>query len=231
MAKISEDIKNLAVMAHDLKAPLSAVVNILSIIEKRYVDDPNKIVELVFRARKKTETLIKIVDDIVDYTLLETGENIKREKLDISNIIEESVSITRPYTKDKNISLDYRHKSCKKKYVRGNYTFLLRAFNNVIINAIKYNRKNGRIDIHCSENNNDAVNIEISDSGTGIAQEDLKNVFNIFSRGKLARENIEEGIGLGLALVKQIVKDHEGTINISSTSGAGTKVNIILPLF
>ena len=64
MVKISEDVKNLAIMAHDLKAPLSAVVNLLTIIEKGYVDDPEKVKDLISRARKKTETTIKIVDDI-----------------------------------------------------------------------------------------------------------------------------------------------------------------------
>ena len=226
-----KDIKNLAVIAHDLKAPISAVIDLLSVIEKGYVDDPNKVRELISRARQKSETLIKMVEDILDYTMLEGTSEMKREKLDIFSIIKESISIIRPYAKDRNISLNYCQKSCREKYVNGNDTALLRAFNNVFMNAVKYNRENGKIDTRCSENSNQTMTIEIRDTGIGISKEDLKNVFDIFSRGKEASKNFNGSIGLGLAIVKQIIKDHDGSIYISSTLDVGTTVNIKLPLF
>ena len=77
--KMLKDIKNLAVIAHDLKAPISAVIDLLSVIEKGYVDDPNKVRELISRARQKSETLIKMVEDILDYTMLEGTSEMKRD--------------------------------------------------------------------------------------------------------------------------------------------------------
>lgn len=230
ITKVSENVKRLAVMAHDLKAPLSAVVDLLNIIEKGYVDDPNKVKELISRARQKSEIVIKMVEDILDYTLLESQSKMSREKLDIFTIIEESVSIIRPYAIDRKISLDYGRRPRGEKYVNGVRTFLLRAFNNIMMNAVKYNKENGTIDINCFENSNRTVTVEIKDTGIGIPKKDLKNVFDIFSRGSQAGKSIDGSIGLGLAIVKQIIKDHNGSIHISSTPGVGTTVTIKLPL-
>lgn len=226
---MQQDIRNLAVIAHDLKAPLSAVVDLLSVLEKGYVDDPEKMKELICRARKKSEALIKIVDDILDYTVLENKSQMKRERINLFDIIDESFSIIKPYAKEKSITINYSRNSCLEKHVFGNYTFLLRAFNNIIMNAVKYNREEGRIDIRCFERFGKFIIIEVSDTGIGISEEDKQKVFNIFMRGKEARKNIDGSIGLGLSLVRQIIKDHEGTIDLDSIEGEGTTVTIKLP--
>jgi signal transduction histidine kinase len=229
MAKISEDIKNLAIMAHDLKAPLSAVVNLLTIIEKGYVDDPEKVKDLISRARKKTETSIKMIDDIFDYTLTGSKGELKYEKLDIFTIVEEAVSIIRPYAAARQISLDY-DRCCKRKYVNGNFTFLLRAFNNLIMNAVKYNKAKGKVSVSCVEQD-DRLIIEVEDTGIGIPEEELAHIFDFFSRGKETGKNDVTGLGLGLALVKQIIKDHDGTVWITSDLGSGTTAAITLPVY
>ncbi|MCK4943367.1 MAG: HAMP domain-containing histidine kinase [Candidatus Aminicenantes bacterium] len=230
MSKIEENVKSLAVIAHDLKAPLSAVVDLLNVVEKGYVDDPVKVLELITRARKKSEGLIRIVEDILDYTLLENKSQMKRERLNLIEIIDESYSIIEHYARQNNISIHYSQGSCREKYVFGNYTFLLRAFNNVIMNAVKYNKENGRIDIRCFEKFGRLIVVEISDTGIGIPPEDIESIFTIFSRGKKARRNIDGSIGLGLSLVNQIIKDHEGSIDVDSTVGVGTTLTIKLPL-
>lgn len=230
MVKIPDDVKNLAIMAHDLKAPLSAVVNLLSIVEKGYVDDPEKVKDLVSRARKKTETLIKMVDDIFDYTLLENKAELKVEKLDLFSIIEEAVFTVKPFAAERQVALHY-DRCCREKYVKGNFTFLFRAFNNVFMNAVKYNREKGRVDIRCIEDSDQTVAIEVSDTGIGIPEEDLGNIFDLFSRGKEARKDIASGLGLGLALVKEIVGSHDGSVEIVSDLDVGTRVTIKLPLF
>ncbi len=232
MEEITEEVKSLAIMAHDLKAPLSAVVNLLSIIEKGYVEDANKVKELIGRARQKSETMIRMVEDILDYTQLENKTMMKREKLNIYSILEESFSIMRAFAEGKNITLVALFDSPphQQAHVHGNFTFLLRAFNNVIMNAIKYNRDQGKVEVHCQENEDQTFTIEVIDTGIGISDEDKIHVFALFHRGKEARKNIDGSIGLGLALVKQIIDDHGGTIEIASTVGVGTRISIKLPL-
>jgi signal transduction histidine kinase len=230
MNRIDGNIRNLAVIAHDLKAPLSAIVDLLNVLEKGYVEDPEKVKEFISRAKKKSEQLIRVVEDILDYAVLENKSQMKRERLNVFEIIEESYSIIEPLARKKKVSINFSRHSCCEKYIYGNYTFLLRAFNNVIMNAVKYNRENGKVDIRCFDRYNKDVIVEISDTGIGISEDDIKQVFNIFVRGKEARKNIDGSLGLGLSLVKQIIKDHEGSISIESTVDVGTTLTIILPI-
>jgi len=223
--------KTLAIMAHDIKAPLSAVVSILDVINKGYINnDIDKIKELVKRATQKSESLIHMVDDILDYTLLADKSKMKQETVHLYDIFKESFSTMKPYVEKNNITLSYSQNDLgKNKYVSGNKTFLLRAFNNLIMNAIKYNRKDGNISVECWEEN-DEVNIKVSDTGIGIPEDEVNKIFHIFERGRYARKNIDGSLGLGLSLVKQIVDDHDGKIGVTSTVGVGTTITVTLPL-
>jgi signal transduction histidine kinase len=233
---MSEYGKALAIMAHDLKAPLSAIVSILSVINKGYVTDMAKAKELVARASKKAEALIAMVNDILDYTLLTDKSMMKLERVDLYEVLNECVSTMKPYADELEITLS----TCKElnemvkgeTIVNGNYTFLMRVFDNLIGNAIKYNKKNGKITIDCKRNTKKkAATISITDTGIGIPEEDMSKIFNIFERGKYARRNINGSLGLGLSLVRQIVEDHYGEIHVSSTVGVGTAVTVTLPLY
>jgi len=231
MPEVNEERKMLAIMAHDIKAPLSAIVDLLDVITRGYVQDIDKTKELVSRARQKAETLVAMVDDILDYTLLSDKSAMKRGPVDLYEVLKESVSTMKPYTSNLNIDLVCNDMSCRNLFVNGNYTFLLRVFNNLIMNAIKYNRENGRIAIDCAGDLKEKiVKIAVKDSGIGIPKDEIDNVFKIFERGRHARKNINGSLGLGLSLVKQIVDDHDGRINLTSSVGVGTTITVTLPL-
>ncbi len=232
MSNISEDKKALAVLAHDIKGPVSAVIDLLNIIDRGYVTDPEKSKQLISRAIKKASTIIRIVDDILDYSKLEDKSLMKREKLNIFNTLDESITLMRPYAEKRNIILEQCEFCINQEYVYGNHTFLMRVFNNVIMNAIKYNKKGGKIIFKSYRDEKDQnIVMEITDTGIGISTDDIEKVFLIFERGSNARRNIDGSIGLGLSLVKQIVEDHEGTIEISSELNVGTTLKITLPLY
>jgi signal transduction histidine kinase len=227
---MTEDRKALTIMAHDIKAPLSAIVNLLSVIEKGYIADIAKARELVGRACQKAETLILMVDDILDYTLLANKDMMKRETINIYEVLIDSISTLKPYADERQIRLSYGPEISGEVMVNGNYTFLLRVFNNLVMNGIKYNKDQGNISIHCVEDDTaNTITTKISDTGIGISKEDLGRVFNIFERGKNARKNVDGSIGLGLSLVKQIIEEHKGKINITSTLGVGSTVVVTLP--
>lgn len=233
MEHLSEDRHALAVLAHDIKAPLSAIIDLLIVIEKGYIKSPEKSRELVSRAIKKASIVIKMVDDILDFSKLADKSLMKMQKLNIFSILNESINMMKPYSDSRNIKLKHCEFCLNEKFILGNQTFLIRVFNNLIMNAIKYNRKNGEIFFNSYETPKEEkkyIVIEIEDTGIGISKKDLESVFDIFKRGSNARKNIDGSIGLGLSLVKQIVKDHDGEIEISSTYGAGTKIKIMLPL-
>jgi signal transduction histidine kinase len=230
--KVVEQMKHpLASMAHDIKAPLISIIDLLALIEKGYVDDAGKSKELVGRAYAKAESLLKMVDDILDYTLLSHKAEINRERLDLRELLDESISTMKHFADERGLTINLTDPEKLDYSVFGNRTFLIRAFNNILMNGIKYNKPGGRIEVSIrSLLLRTKAGVSFEDTGIGIDHEDLKKVFNIFERGKYARRNIDGSIGLGLALVKQIVADHAGAIRLWSRPGLGTKVTIVLPL-
>ncbi len=232
MSILSDDKKALAILAHDIKGPLSSITELLNIIAKGYVVDPEKSKELILRAIKKASLLIKMVDDILDYSKLDNKSLMKKEKTDIFTALNESITLMRQYAENRNITIEQCDFCHNEEYVYGNHTFLLRVFNNIIMNAIKYNKKDGRIIFKSyRDEENENIVMEFTDTGIGISKEDIDKVFLIFERGSNARRNMDGSIGLGLSLVKQIIEDHDGTIEISSTLNVGTTIKIIFPLY
>ena len=135
------------------------------------------------------------------------------------------------YIEQKQINLTYSQDLCKEHYVYGNRTFLIRAFNNILMNAIKYNREHGTITVDCLQNTQrNTITIKFNDTGIGIPADDFDKVFKIFERGKQARRNLDGSLGLGLALVKQIIDFHYGDITVNSAADIGTTVIVTLPL-
>ncbi len=227
----NEDQKALAVMAHDLKAPLSTVIDLLDVINKGYVEDVEKMKDLVSRATQKAEILIVMLDDILDYTLLANRTMIKMEDLNLVDVLKESFSMMRPYAEERGITVHCKKECLGVANIEGNYTFLLRVFNNILMNAVKYNKENGEITAGYSiDAQKNTVTVTISDTGIGIPEEDMGKVFRMFERGRNARRNINGSLGLGLSLVKQIIEDHKGEIDITSTVGVGTTIVVTLPL-
>ena len=222
----------LAVMAHDIKTPLTSIVSLLNVIKKGYVTDYDKVKDLVTRAGRQAETLIAMIDDILDYTLLADKSKVQREAVHLAEVFHDSLSAMKDYARQRNIAISSSPDIGSEAYIYGSYTFLLRAFNNILMNAIKYNRENGTIDITCLENTDkNTLVINFNDSGIGIPQEDLDKVFKIFERGKQARRNLDGSLGLGMALVKQIIQYHLGEILVTSAVDIGTTVIVTLPLF
>ena len=230
---LTRDEKALAIMAHDIKTPLMSIVSMLAVIKKGYVDDDTeKTKDLVIRSIKQAESLIAMLDDILDYTLLADKSNVRREPVHLFDVFKESINVMGTYVEQKHIEFAYAPDLGKEQYIYGNRTFLLRAFNNILMNAIKYNKEEGTITIDCRENNHkDNIAINFIDTGIGIPSEDQEKVFKIFERGGQARKNLDGSLGLGLSLVKQIIDFHFGKITMKSIVDKGTTITVTLPLF
>jgi signal transduction histidine kinase len=114
-------------------------------------------------------------------------------------------------------------------YIHGDQLQLYRVMMNILTNAVKYTPTGGCIDIRLQVEDEQAL-IEISDTGLGIAPEDLPHIFNRFYRIDSARNRDQGGTGLGLAIVKAIVAAHGGKISVESIIGEGTTFFVSLPL-
>ena len=148
-------------------------------------------------------------------------ENYPKEKIDFSALTE-SVCEDLALIRDKNINLSANIK--KNIFINGNGSLLIRAISNLILNAYRYGKENGYINVSLKEVQNNII-FEVEDNGIGISENDLTKIFDRFYRADSSRT--QGGTGLGLAITKEIVEFHGGKITAESKFGKGSKFKII----
>jgi len=208
-------------IAHEVRNPLSSIKMSLQILEKRLCPEGNDLKRFKI-AEKEVEHLEKLVSDILIFARPLEPE---MKKADISNFLENSLNMAEKEIAEKKIEVlkNFDHGI---PAVNFDSAMLKQALLNVYLNAIDAMDEGGRLSISTKplrKNNQSSVVIEIEDNGCGIDPEDIPHLFNPFFTKK------KYGTGLGLTQVKKIIDLHQGTIEIVSAKGKGTKVVIALP--
>ena len=218
-------------MSHEIRTPLNAIVGLSEDMKDRDVcpdimkEDLNDIIDA-------SHTLLEIVGNIMDINKIESE---KMEIVEVSyNFKEEISSLARVQSiriKDKKIDYKINISDDIPYELIGDKQHVKEIINNLLSNAIKYTDEGiVAMNITCF-NNNDICNLEIEvyDTGRGIKKEDLKRLYNKFDRLDVEKNSTIEGTGLGLAITKKLVELLNGTINVESEYGEGTKFNVIIP--
>ena len=221
----------LSSMSHEIRTPLNAIVGLSEDMKDRDVcpdimkEDLNDIIDA-------SHTLLEIVGNIMDINKIESE---KMEIVEVSyNFKEEISSLARVQSiriKDKKIDYKINISDDIPYELIGDKQHVKEIINNLLSNAIKYTDEGiVAMNITCF-NNNDICNLEIEvyDTGRGIKKEDLKRLYNKFDRLDVEKNSTIEGTGLGLAITKKLVELLQGTINVESEYGEGTKYNVIIP--
>ncbi|MDY3801395.1 MAG: ATP-binding protein [Bacilli bacterium] len=221
----------LSSMSHEIRTPLNAIVGLSEDMKDRDVcpdimkEDLNDIIDA-------SHTLLEIVGNIMDINKIESE---KMEIVEVSyNFKEEISSLARVQSiriKDKKIDYKINISDDIPYELIGDKQHVKEIINNLLSNAIKYTDEGiVAMNITCF-NNNDICNLEIEvyDTGRGIKKEDLKRLYNKFDRLDVEKNSTIEGTGLGLAITKKLVELLNGTINVESEYGKGTKFNVIIP--
>jgi len=161
--------------------------------------------------------------------LLSTIES-KKDLMEVSpvNIAGQLKAVIHQYewsTLEKGIMMSY---SLSDTTVKGDPALLYSVWENLLTNAIKYNRENGKIDIELAETDVEVV-VVIKDTGVGLSQKEIERIFDRFYRADASRARSVEGTGLGLSIVKSIVDLHHGKIDLVSIEGKGTTFTVLLP--
>ena len=221
----------LSSMSHEIRTPLNAIVGLSEDMKDRDVcpdimkEDLNDIIDA-------SHTLLEIVGNIMDINKIESE---KMEIVEVSyNFKEEISSLARVQSvriKDKKIDYKINISEDIPYELIGDKQHIKEIINNLLSNAIKYTDEGiVAMNITCF-NNNDICNLEIEvyDTGRGIKKEDLKRLYNKFDRLDVEKNSTIEGTGLGLAITKKLVELLQGTINVESEYGEGTKFNVIIP--
>ena len=181
----------------------------------------------LYKSLHHVDRLTKIVNSIVDISALEAGKiGLKKEMVDMVSIAREAMAIFRPVAQNKVVEL--RSSFAKeKRELCADREKIRQALLNLIDNGIKFTEK-GFVEVKIGDTK-DAIECVVSDTGAGINNEDLPKAFERFQQFKRASCQGEKGVGLGLAIVREIVWLHGGRIWIESELGKGTRVSFSLP--
>lgn len=214
----------LARVAHEARQPLAAARAAFELI--RHSPDNARRERACVVLDKQLVRLTRLFDDLLEASRLRFAATILRvERVDLCRLVEEVVESVRPQAAERHQRLD----ACLPEHpvwMQGDSVRLQQVVSNLLVNGIRYTGPGGRISVELSHDMGDAV-LTVSDTGQGIAADLLPHVFEPFTRGE---GGTEQGLGVGLAIARQLVELHGGTICASSAGpGNGSEFVVILP--
>lgn len=167
-----------------------------------------------------------MVDNFLDLSRLERGIELKREPLDLSEVVENAIHPLDVKIQEKDIRLEVEVPSGLS--LLADKELMVIAVKNLVDNAVKFSHNAGRVEVKGWEDGNH-LSLSVKDRGIGIPEEELSSLFQKFHRAHSTSESGIEGVGLGLVLVQEAVKAHGGTIEVESEPGVGSCFTMRLP--
>jgi signal transduction histidine kinase len=224
----SQKDKFLSIISHDMRAPLSSIINFLDYYKDNFKNFTEAEIEFVSsNLNTHVKKVVEMLDGLLMWSRSQTGEiQMNLQPIDLAQIITDTVTVLNQSAVNKNIRIrTYLHSQLI--WADKNMTaFIIR---NILSNAIKFTGENGIIDVNTKRNKYNAFVI-IKDSGVGITADALSKLFqDNVSYSSFGTAN-EKGIGLGLVLCKDFMNKMNGNIEIESINGEGTTVNLLFPL-
>ena len=218
----------LAVLAHELRNPLAVLAAGLNILERK--TDPKAIETIRRSMRQHLGFMTRLVDDLLDINRIERGKiSLRREKVLLSDILPSALEVAAPAIEIGNhaLAVDLPQQAILLDVDPARF---IQIVGNVVGNAARYTPKGGRIDVSVSRFA-DKASIVVSDNGVGIPTDQQARIFEMFEQSDAGMGVVGDGLGIGLALVKQLVELHGGTIQlVSSVPGKGSTFEIQLPI-
>lgn len=214
-------------IAHEFRAPLTALQSFLLILLKGYVP-PERWKEMIHHALDRSEDLLNLVDDLMGLAAARQEMSIEHRSLvRLGDELETVLPSLKAEAEGRGLSITLTVHHNPAVEVHSNHMKYL--WTNLISNAVKYTPRGGCISITLDRNETQAIG-EVQDTGIGISPQDLASIFNEFFRTVEAKKMERRGTGLGLPLVKQIVEGYGGKVEVTSTLGEGSLFRFALPL-
>jgi signal transduction histidine kinase len=218
-------------VAHNLRAPLTAMLSILEAVREGYQGELNNAQsESLRRIDLRARDMLAMINGLM--TLAERREGRQAARCVSVNLTVLAGRIYRTFEEEANgKGLNFKCNAPQDlPEIQGDPEMIEQLLENLVSNAIKYTPRGGRVELACSLGESNTCRIEISDTGIGIPEEDIPRLFTEFYRADNARAIEEMGTGLGLAIVKEIVDKHGGHIRVESEEGLGTVFAVHLPI-
>lgn len=214
-------------IVHDLRTPIFSIRGYLEGIDKGVANTPEKLQRYLHICINKSELLEKLVTNLSQYSnILESISIRKIEEIDLTELFTSILEDTHLDIQNKHITVNHTFNG--QVIVHGDSLLLHRSFENIISNAIRYTPIGGIIELQVVREM-DMVKVCITDSGDGIAEEDLPYIFEPLYRAEKSRNRNTAGLGLGLAIVEKIITAHKGTVRAYNHREKGAVFEIVIP--
>jgi signal transduction histidine kinase/CheY-like chemotaxis protein len=236
--RVADKLKDefLATLSHELRNPLNPLIIRIELLREYYSGSTKlrRVTDPIFMEsfevmERQVKTMARLLDDLLDASKIITGNiRIKKERVDLVRLIKNCIEAVEPTSRSKNnfLSFNVPYESLE---INGDGVRIEQIFTNLLDNAIKYTPAGGQISLSV-EAKNGFVTVKIKDNGIGIAQENLKSIFQIFSQVDKSIDRSYSGLGIGLKLVKTFVELHGGKVKAKSPGlGLGSEFTVTLP--
>lgn len=220
-----DDFINIA--THELRSPVTSINAYFSVLQKRMRKENNmQGVELVEKINNQLHKLTVLIQDLLDVGRIQNKKlAIHKEKIYIDELIKEVIEELKQVTPTHTLI----RKGRTRDYIFADRSRLNQVLINLITNAIKYSPQGKKIIVSTGKKSGYAF-IHITDFGRGIRKEDQEKIFERFFRAK-TDENNSVGLGLGLFIAREIIKEHAGTLQVTSALGKGSTFSVKIPLY
>lgn len=214
-------------MTHDVRGPLSVIYGYTEILEQQFAGEGTG--GMFGEIKKAVRRISRLIDDMLTLAKVESGsQRLTLETVTLQEVLDLSMRESEMTAADMSVRMDLNIDEGLPN-ILADRSMLGRAFGNLVSNAVKYNQSGGEVRVRASAcpGSPDRVSVEISDTGPGIAPEDLPHVFDKYYRGSKTGQRL--GTGLGLAVVKAAVEAHGGTVTVTSGK-SGSTFRVVLPI-
>ncbi len=220
----------LATVSHELRTPLNAILGWARMLGAKQVP-PDRAGHAVAVIERNASALAYLIDDLLDVSRIVAGTlHLAREHVNLVGVAQAAMDAVRPLAAAKNVQLACASDRAAIETVSGDAGRLEQVIWNLLANAIKFTPDGGRVDVFIAPSN-DHMEVRVVDTGQGISPDFLPHVFERFRQADGATTRRHTGLGLGLAIVRQLVELHRGTVHASSLGvGRGATFTVCLPI-
>ena len=217
----------LTTMSHELRTPMNAIMGFTEILMSEE-EDPGKLESLNI-IRESGETLLYLINAILDFTEIESGNiQLVETKFSLIELMEKVYSRFYEWAEKKNIIFEFKYEPTVPPWVIGDEHRIEQVVASIVDNAVKFTSK-GRVRVSCGYDEEIAV-IRVEDTGIGISPEKQDTVFSVFYQADMTATREHQGVGLGLTIASRIIERLGGGISLKSEPGVGSTFTVELPL-
>jgi len=220
-------------MSHDIRTPMNAIIG-MTAIAGAHLNDPDRVEDCLAKITSSSRHLLSLINEVLDMSKIESGKlDLNEEPFCLSELVDDLVSMVRPQVETKGHALRIQIQNVEHERVIGDSVRLQQSFLNLLSNAVKYTPPGGQIDLiitekPCRQPQFGCYEFVFQDNGIGMDAKFVERIFEPFSRAKQAEMERVEGTGLGMAITSNLIRLMNGTIQVKSRLGKGSRFTVTL---